>query len=125
SCRAREPSVSGGASDVGYIMRREAISFPNRDVVMRLVQLLVVLSICLPAMAQSPPVEFKGVPLGASKEQLLDKFPGIKCYGDNCSLNVGDRIKSLCYNIPSALPSRSNLPDLMCIKRVSEELRFG
>ena len=38
------------------------------------------------ALAQTAVLEFKGVPLGATKEQMLDKFPRMQCHEANtCS----------------------------------------
>lgn len=35
--------------------------------------------ISIAAAAQPRPIEFKGIPLGGAKDDLLAKFPGIKC----------------------------------------------
>jgi hypothetical protein len=43
-------------------------------------------SIFTSALVQPAPLEFKGVPLGATKEQMLEKFPALRCgEGDICS----------------------------------------
>lgn len=34
------------------------------------------------ALAQAPPLEFKGVPLGATEAQLLEKYPAFHCRDD-------------------------------------------
>jgi hypothetical protein len=36
------------------------------------------------AFAESPKLEFKGVPLGASQEEMLTKLPPFRCYGAEC-----------------------------------------
>jgi hypothetical protein len=49
------------------------------------------------AFAQSSPLEFKGVSLGATRAELLEKFPAFRCDADMCiaTLSVANQTNGL------------------------------
>ena len=48
------------------------------------------------AVAQSPPLEVKGVPLGASMAELQAKIPGFTCAGSKCQFSLDSYTRSEC-----------------------------
>lgn len=66
------------------------------------------------AAAQTPPVEFKGVPMGATRTELLSKWPEFRCYPSGCRLVVDEVRRAACA-----------ITDTPCWLKVVERFRFG
>jgi hypothetical protein len=65
--------------------------------------------------AQGPPLEIKGVPIGASMDELQAKIPGFTCAASGCILLVSSYVSKQCGSGAS-----SN-----CLLKAWEPLKFG
>lgn len=83
---------------------------------------IALLLLSLPALAQSPPLEFKGIPLGLSEAHLLEKHPGFRCndnetLGRSCTFS-DKGYRAFCQQVTGE-------PFRACIKQITELREFG
>jgi hypothetical protein len=71
------------------------------------------------AAAPTPPLEVKGVPLGATVEQLQQAIPLFKCHGATCIFDPIDAASAQCG------PASSEPAVLDCYGRSGSEYAFG
>ena len=74
------------------------------------------------ALAQQPPLEVKGVILGATKAEMLQKMPGASCYSEaTCTWRTDDIARQRCGQI--GFPASQ--AQLDCHVQLGAELAFG
>lgn len=71
------------------------------------------------AQTPMPPLEVRGIPLGATLEQLRQKIPLFRCYGATCTFDPADAAAGQC-GLVSADPAV-----LACYADVGSENAFG
>lgn len=77
------------------------------------------------AQAQSIPLEIKGVPFGATADELLAKLPAAKCYPSGCRLIPSDMAEKQCGSIADAVRSKTDTSVMECRRSAIKELNFG
>jgi hypothetical protein len=82
-------------------------------------RILALLLIASAAHAQAPPLEMKGVPLGAPKQDVITTIPGMECRGI-----AGPNV---CYLLTTSVVTKGCPPSAsaQCIKEGFERLKFG
>ena len=85
-------------------------------------------------LAQSPPIEFKGIPMGASVAQVQSTLPGVECRDTYCSSSPSKDASKTCKTEKGAdgrdLPPNLRglgvgMPDRDCYRRMLDALTFG
>lgn len=72
--------------------------------------------------AQSVPLEIKGVPFGATADELLAKLPAAKCYPSGCLLSPSDMAEKQCGSMLDAVRNKSVME---CRNSAIKESNFG
>ena len=75
------------------------------------------------AGAQTPPLEVKGVPLGASMEELKAKLPAFDCAKTSCTLFMTLYVNKQCPTRMATAQSPQVWAD--CVSNVRDPLKFG